>query len=1124
MNKKLLVWATCMLGATGSFAQMNGTYTVNAGAAASASNYTNVASAVSDLVSGTRADGGPVNGPGVSGNVVVRLAAGSGPYTEQITIGTIPGASAGATVRITGGPTMEEINFAGTTTTDRQVIKLNTASYVRLDSLSIVNNDASYGFGVHLMNSSDYNEITNCYVWINDASTSSNFAGIVIGGSSATTTGDHGEYNLFQNNLIHGGYYGISYNGINTTTYAQQNRVIGNTVEGFYYYGIRCYEQNQSEIRGNTIEARSNGTTSGYGIYNYYSDRFLITQNNINRFGTYGIYNYYANYQGGTPTSRAQLSNNFIGGNNIATTPYAIYVTTNARDIDIYHNSVSLTSGGGRCLYILSGTGANVVNNTFSYQNSTTGYAAYISSVSYINTMDYNNYYAPGSSNFVYVGSAFTPLDYVGGAGFNLNSINQNPGHNDINNDLHIGLYANLWDSGTDVGITEDYDGDTRPLAPTLLYDIGADEHTPDSVDVLVVSSEGLTNYMCPDSSVYVMAVFQNGGTNTLVNTQLTLSVSGAFTYLGTAGNGTGIVSGEVDTVWFGPINTYPGGTIDYQIYSAYPNDGDQENDTLSGSLYIQILPANPTPVADTVCMGGTGYLMAQNDGFTHAWYDGNGNLLGFADTLAVPGIVSDSTFYVENVTIIPNSLTTTYSNNNSCGGGNMFRVTALSGPVYIDSFDLNMSAGTTDVMLYYMVGDYTGNETNAAAWTAWDTISVTSAGTGAGTPCVPASSLFVPFGQVYSIYIYNTQTVYTSAAGDFSNSDILIEDGTGLCGQFSGTNYPRTWNGTLYYSGVSCPSAAVSAIVEAIEQPVADLGPDVTSCGAYDLDGTTSGATSYLWSTSETTPMITLNSGFSGDVVLEVSNAWCAADADTVNVVVNDVPVVNLGPDAGFCSGGNEVLNPQTSTSGAAYVWSTGATSASLTVNTAGTYWVSVTNPSTGCVGSDTVIVDEYALPVASFTSAIVSGTTYQFTDLSGGPATTWSWDFGDSGSSSVQNPQHTYAQAGTYTVTLIASNECGADTVAVQINVVGLDELSTVDMRMYPNPGSDVVYVSSSLEGTAYIRVMDMGGRTVHEAEAEMSGSVTQIADMRTWDNGTYIVIIAVNEHLFQSRMVKQ
>jgi len=69
---------------------------------------------------------------------------------------------------------------------------------------------------------------------------------------------------------------------------------------------------------------------------------------------------------------------------------------------------------------------------------------------------------------------------------------------------------------------------------------------------------------------------------------------------------------------------------------------------------------------------------------------------------------------------------------------------------------------------------------------------------------------------------------------------------------------------------------------------------------------------------------------------------------------------------------------------------------------------------------------------PVAAFTGTPTSGTfplTVNFTDQSTENPTGWAWTFGDGGSSSQQNPSHTYTAAGTYTVTLTASNAYGSD-----------------------------------------------------------------------------------------------
>jgi PKD repeat protein len=69
---------------------------------------------------------------------------------------------------------------------------------------------------------------------------------------------------------------------------------------------------------------------------------------------------------------------------------------------------------------------------------------------------------------------------------------------------------------------------------------------------------------------------------------------------------------------------------------------------------------------------------------------------------------------------------------------------------------------------------------------------------------------------------------------------------------------------------------------------------------------------------------------------------------------------------------------------------------------------------------------------PVTNFTSNTTGGDnplSVQFTDLSRNSPSGWSWTFGDSQTSTQQNPTHTYSSAGSYTVTLTASNTAGSD-----------------------------------------------------------------------------------------------
>ena len=74
---------------------------------------------------------------------------------------------------------------------------------------------------------------------------------------------------------------------------------------------------------------------------------------------------------------------------------------------------------------------------------------------------------------------------------------------------------------------------------------------------------------------------------------------------------------------------------------------------------------------------------------------------------------------------------------------------------------------------------------------------------------------------------------------------------------------------------------------------------------------------------------------------------------------------------------------------------------------------------------------------PEAQFTALPTTGCApkeVQFTDLSEGNIDTWEWDFDNDGQvdSTLQNPQYTYDNSGTYTVSLTVSGPGGSDSEA--------------------------------------------------------------------------------------------
>jgi PKD repeat protein len=126
---------------------------------------------------------------------------------------------------------------------------------------------------------------------------------------------------------------------------------------------------------------------------------------------------------------------------------------------------------------------------------------------------------------------------------------------------------------------------------------------------------------------------------------------------------------------------------------------------------------------------------------------------------------------------------------------------------------------------------------------------------------------------------------------------------------------------------------------------------------------------------------------------------------------------------------------------------------------------------------------------PTADFAGAPVTGTvplTVQFTDNSTDGPTGWAWNFGDGGTSTLQNPSHAYQNAGTYTVSLTVSNDHGSDSLTrtdyITVNDAGGGAVMHVGAITVSRTSK-----GKNHRGIASVLVVDAGGSPVAGATVE-------------------------------------
>jgi PKD repeat protein len=196
-----------------------------------------------------------------------------------------------------------------------------------------------------------------------------------------------------------------------------------------------------------------------------------------------------------------------------------------------------------------------------------------------------------------------------------------------------------------------------------------------------------------------------------------------------------------------------------------------------------------------------------------------------------------------------------------------------------------------------------------------------------------------------------------------------------------------------------------------------------------------------YLWSTGETSPCIDVLSTDSLPRTVTVTNSYgCISTATDSNLQSHGT---GGGGGGVICMthscpvGGVVTLS---TSSGTGYLWSTGATTSSITITLPGTYSVTYTDYLGNPQSCSYTYLGPPPPPNFSFSFPACNPVTFTNTTVTTMP-THYYWDFGDGTHSTDSNPTHTYTSPGLYHVILYASldGECWATrTRNVNISVV--------------------------------------------------------------------------------------
>ena len=306
---------------------------------------------------------------------------------------------------------------------------------------------------------------------------------------------------------------------------------------------------------------------------------------------------------------------------------------------------------------------------------------------------------------------------------------------------------------------------------------------------------------------------------------------------------------------------------------------------------------------------------------------------------------------------------------------------------------------------------------------------------------------------------------------------------------------------------------------VTIIQAPIVNAGNDIEICENESpvvlTANSNQGGLTTLWNNGETTQSINITS--SGIYVVTMVNNFNCSNSDTVSVVINTLPILELGDNQSVCS--NElplILTAQTSGIALSYLWSTNQTTQEIEVNQSGIYSVSVTNAN-GCESSDQVAVQVLQAPsVNAGNDLTVCDYDFPFTLNATGNGATVEWSTG------ATTPFTSVNQEGTYTVTTTSQNGCAAsDSVIITSDPCLAVNENNLNITIYPNPTENLLIISRNTNEKVSLIIKSMEGKIITELTTNEFETVLSLNQFST---GAYYLTIKSENSEHVRKIIKQ
>ncbi|MDD4213542.1 MAG: PKD domain-containing protein [Bacteroidales bacterium] len=274
----------------------------------------------------------------------------------------------------------------------------------------------------------------------------------------------------------------------------------------------------------------------------------------------------------------------------------------------------------------------------------------------------------------------------------------------------------------------------------------------------------------------------------------------------------------------------------------------------------------------------------------------------------------------------------------------------------------------------------------------------------------------------------------------------------------------------------------------------------DSTICKGDSAILTGSGGATYLWSTSDTSAVITIAPDLTTTYTVTVTSAEGCTNTASFTITVNSLPTAAINSsDSTICAGDSVTL---TASGGVTYLWNTADTTAAIIVvpNTTTTYTVTVTSTEE-CIDSANKTVTVNILPTAAITPASSSICTGDSVTLTASGGVTYLWNTADTATVITVVPDSTT----TYKVTVLSAEGCeDSDTATITIDCASITGRTMyagkANVNTAPNPPT---YNSRTYDINKEIVILkNQSGTEIARDTSDANGAFS----FTNVDNGTY------------------